>query len=122
VQHLTPILHVQHAHEKLVQAQRYFMAAQVMRQADHSGRLGPLSGGGAPQSPSHPPVSPPAAPGPSGGLGTDGSEVTQWTSRTHDNSLSAVAQSYMSTQNMSGTASGVALLCWQSCLCSQTQM
>jgi hypothetical protein len=101
------LLAMQHAHEKLVQAQRYFMAAQVMRQADHSGRLP-----GAPESKAG--VSPRGAPGGgvggaangrSGNLATDNSDVTQWTSRTHDNSLSAVAQSYMSTQNTSGARS-----------------
>jgi hypothetical protein len=101
---------MQHAHEKLVQAQRYFMAAQVMRQADaHSGRLGaPLSSSnnGPPQSPIRAPnASPRANNGRSGNLHTDGSEATQWTSRTQEISLSAAAQSYMSTQNTSGALS-----------------
>jgi hypothetical protein len=100
------LLLMQHAHEKLVQAQRYFMAAQVMRQADaHSGHLGapPSSSNAASQSPMRAPhASPRAANGRSGNLHTDGSEATQWTSRTHEISLSAAAQSYMSTQNTSG--------------------
>ena len=85
---------VQRAQEKLAQAQQFYMTAQIMRQAEGSGLLhSPLAGGGlAPQSPSKPI---------SGTLQTDGSEATQW-ARTQEHSLSAVAQSYMSTQNNSG--------------------
>eukprot|EP00892_Ulva_mutabilis_P011554 jgi/Ulvmu1/8771/UM048_0026.1 len=101
------------AQEKFAQAQQYYMTAQIMRQADNSGLLqgapgaplstpqaGAATGGAgaaptgtAPQSPSKPV---------SGLLQTDGSDATQCTTR-HDYSLSAVAQSYMSTQNTSGT-------------------
>lgn len=97
---------VQRAQEKFAQAQQYYMTAQIMRQADNSGLIhgapqsGPLpaaavggTGAVAPPSPSKPV---------SGLLQTDGSDVTQCTTR-HDHSLSAVAQSYMSTQNTSGT-------------------
>ena len=99
---------MQRAQEKFAQAQQYYMTAQIMRQADNSGLLhgAPLStpqaaaatggAGAAPPSPSKPPSKPV-----SGLLPTDGSEVTQSTTR-HEHSLSAVAQSYMSTQNTSG--------------------
>lgn len=96
---------MQRAQEKLAQAQQFYMTAQIMRQADSSGGLlhaplsvGLLQNGQAPTSPSNKPMS--------GPLHTDGSEATQWTSRTQENSLSAVAQSYMSTQNTSGATTG----------------
>lgn len=86
---------MQRAQEKLAQAQQFYMTAQIMRQAEGSGLLqSPLAAAAlAPQSPTKPV---------SGTLQTDGSEATQW-ARTQEHSLSAVAQSYMSTQNNSGT-------------------
>lgn len=113
---------MQRAQEKFAQAQQYYMTAQIMRQADNSGLLhgapqsGPLAasavggiGAAAPHSPSKPL---------SGLLQTDGSDVTQCATR-HDHSLSAVAQSYMSTQNTSGvsTPSPPAPACTASSLC-----
>lgn len=95
----------QRAQEKLAQAQQFYMTAQIMRQADNSGGLlhAPLSVGLL-QNPGQAPASPSKPL--SGPLHTDGSEATQWTSRTQENSLSAVAQSYMSTQNTSGATTG----------------